>query len=141
MTKTMWTCPLCNQQFVNTNQVHSCRDKELADFFIGKSQYTLDLFDHFINEYRHIGDVKIHPTKSMISIGSRKRIAYIIQLGKNFIDVVFPFKQAYNDNLCFNKIKQVPGTNDYNHHLRVYFNEDINDEVKRYMKLAFENGS
>jgi hypothetical protein len=136
----MWICPLCSQEFVNTNQVHSCRDKELADFLNGKTQHTIDLFDHLVNEYKQIGDVRLHPAKSMISFAARKRFAYIIQLGKNFVDVVFPFKQAYENNLCFNKIKSVPGSDDYNHHFRMYFKDDINDEVKMYMKMAYESG-
>ncbi|WP_295796322.1 DUF5655 domain-containing protein [Mucilaginibacter sp.] len=137
----MWICPLCQQQFVNTNQVHSCRDKELADFFAGKSEHTIALFNHFVDEYRQIGDVRLHPAKSMISFAARTRFAYVIQLGKNFIDVVFPFKQPYEDNLCFNKIKPVTGSNDYNHHFRMYFIEDINDEVRKYMRMAYEIGS
>src|SRR6185312_6549268 len=136
----MWICPLCSQEFVNTNQVHSCRDKELSDFLSGKPPHTVELFDHFVTEYRQIGDVKINAAKSMISFAARTRFAYVIQLGKNFVDVVFPFKQAYTDNLCFNKIKPVPGSNDYNHHLRLFFKEDINDEVKMYMKMAYEDG-
>jgi len=137
----MWTCPLCSLEFVNTNQVHCCRDKELSDFLIGKSEHTIALFDHLVNEYLQIGEVKLHPTKSMISFTARIRFAYVIQLGKNFIDVVFPFKQAYDDNLCFNKIKPVPGSDDFNHHFRMYFKEDINDEVRMYMKMAYEKGS
>jgi len=136
----MWICPLCNQEFVNTNQVHSCRDKTLADFLAGKSQHTVELFDHLVNEYLQIGNITVHPAKSMISFAARTRFAYVIQLGKNFVDVVFPFKEAYNDNLCFNKIKPVPGSDDFNHHLRLFFKEDINDEVKKYMKLAYNNG-
>jgi hypothetical protein len=136
----MWTCPLCSQQFVNNNQSHSCLERELSDFLNGKSQHTVELFYHLVNEYRQIGEVKVNPLKSMIAIGARTRFAYVIQLGKNFIDVVFPFKQAYDDNLCFNKIKPVPGSDDFNHHLRIYFKEDINDEVRMYMKMAFENG-
>ena len=136
----MWTCPLCKLEFVNANQVHSCRDKELSDFLNGKSEHTIGLFDHLVNEYLQIGDIRVHPTKSMISFATRTRFAYVIQLGKNFVDVVFPFKQPYQDNLCFNKIKPVPGSNDYNHHLRLYNKEDINEEVRRYMKMAFENG-
>lgn len=136
----MWTCPLCSLEFVNANQVHSCRDKELPDFLNGKSEHTIRLFDHLVNEYLQIGDIRVHPTKSMISFAARTRFAYVIQLGKNFVDVVFPFKQPYEDNLCFNKIKPVPGGNDYNHHLRLYNKEDINEEVRRYMKMAFENG-
>ena len=137
----MWICPLCQQQFINTNQAHSCRDKELSDFLAGKSEHTVALFNHLVDEYKQIGDVRLHPAKSMISFAARTRFAYVIQLGKNFIDVVFPFKKPYNDNLCFNKIKPVPGSDDYNHHFRMYFTEDINDEVRTYMKMAFESGS
>jgi hypothetical protein len=137
----MWTCPLCAQQFVNTNQVHSCRDKELADFLNEKSQYTIDLFNHLVNEYQQIGDVRLHPAKSMISFAARTRFAYVIRLGKDFVDVVFPFKQAHEDNLCFSKIKPVPGSDDFNHHFRMYFKDDINDEVRMYMKMAYDNGN
>jgi hypothetical protein len=136
----MWTCPKCNQQFVNTNQAHSCNDKQLSDFLNGKSLHTVGLFNHLVDEFHQIGDVKVQALKSMISFGSRTKFAYVIQLGKNFVDVVFPFKQAYTDNLCFNKIKPVPGSDDFNHHLRIYLPEDINDEVRSYMRLAYANG-
>jgi hypothetical protein len=76
----------------------------------------------------------------MIALGARVNFAYIIQLGKNFIDVVFPFNEIYDDNLCFTKIKTVPGTNDHNHHFRMYFKDDINEEVKKYMRMAYERG-
>jgi hypothetical protein len=135
----MWTCPLCNRQFVKTNQVHSCMDKTLDDFLKGKSEHTTGLFYWFIKEYRSLGDITVHPTKSMIAIAGKTRVAYIIQLGKNFMDIVFPFKQAYTDNLCFTKIKPVPGSNDYNHHFRMIYKEDINEEIKYFMKLALEN--
>jgi hypothetical protein len=137
----MWICPLCSQEFINNNQVHSCRDRDLADFLNGKSEHTVDLFYHLWDEFRLIDNgIRVHPAKSMISFAARTRFAYVIQLGKNFVDVVLPFKQAYADNLCFNKIKPVPGSKDFNHHLRLYFKEDINDEVRKYMKLAYENG-
>lgn len=135
----MWTCPICNRHFGRLHQVHSCMDKTLDDFLKGKSVHTINLFYHFIDEYKTLGNISVHPTKSMIAIAAITRMAYIIQLGKSFIDIVFPFKQPYNDNLCFTKIKQVPGTNDYNHHFRMCFQEDVNEEVKGYMKLALQN--
>ena len=133
----MWTCPLCNRDFVKINQVHSCNDKTLDDFLKNKSIHTTELFYHFIKEYKRIGNISVHPTKSMIAIAGGKRFAYITQLGKDFMDIVFPFEQPYSDNLCFTKIKPVPGSNDYNHHFRMMFKEDINEEVKHYMKLVF----
>lgn len=134
----MWTCDLCNQQFANNNQQHSCGDKVLADFLTGKTGYTLSLFWHFTETYQQIGKVTIHPTKSMIAFAATTRIAYIIRLGKDFVDIVFPFKEPYNDNLCFHKIAQVPGSQQFNHHFRMCSKEDINEEVLYFMKLAYD---
>jgi hypothetical protein len=136
----MWTCPLCHQQFVNSNQSHSCGDKVLSDFLDGKTEHTVSLFWYFVQQYHQIGEVTIHPTKSMIAFAATTRIAYITRLGKDFVDVVFPFTQPYNDNLCFHKIAQVPGSQQYNHHFRMCSKEDINEEVQHYMKLAYEGG-
>ncbi|HRI19747.1 MAG TPA: DUF5655 domain-containing protein [Panacibacter sp.] len=137
----MWTCPLCNQQFKNNNQVHSCNDKVLADFLKGKSAHTLALFWQFAESYQQFGFVTIHPTKSMIGFAATTRIAYVIRLGKDFVDIVFSFTKPYNDNLCFHKIVQVPGQQQFNHHFRMCSPEDINEEVLHFMKLAYEAGS
>ena|SRR5258708_401422 len=122
----------------------------LDDFLQGKSEHTIGLYHHFINEYQKLGKISIHPAKTMIGIATaRKRIAYITQLGKNFIHVVFPFEQPYPDNLCFQKIAQVPMPNgrqagdakQHNHHLRILEKVDVNDEVRKFMKLAYQLGS
>lgn len=136
----MWTCPLCDQQFKNNNQSHSCNDKTLNDFLKNKPEVTVSLFWHFVDRFQSVGTITIHPTKSMIAIGATTRIAYITRIGKDFIDVTFPFKQAYNDNLCFHKIAKVPGQQQFNHHFRMYRSEDVNKEVLSYMKLAFKGG-
>jgi Domain of unknown function (DUF5655) len=136
----MWTCPLCRQRFVNNNQSHSCGDKVLADFLKGKSEHTLLLFWHFVNQYQQLGKVTIHPTKSMIAFAAKTRIAYVIRLGKDFVDVVFPFTKPYKDNLCFHKIAQVPGSQQFNHHFRMCGPEDVNEEVLAFMKLAYDEG-
>jgi hypothetical protein len=115
--------------------------KELSDHLAGKSEHTLNLFRHFIASYQQIGNITVHPTKTMIAIAAKTRVAYITRLGKNFMDVTFPFEQPYNDNLCFAKIAQVPGTNQYNHHFRMMAVSDVNKEVKKFMKLAYEQNS
>lgn len=136
----MWTCPLCGQHFINNNQLHSCNDKTLNDFLKGKSEHTISLFWHLVQQYQSVGDVTIHPTKSMIAIAATTRIAYVTRLGKDFVDITFPFDKPYNDNLCFIKIVQVPGQQQFNHHFRMYSKEDVNEEVVEFMKLAYEKG-
>jgi hypothetical protein len=115
-------------------------DKTIADFLAGKPQYTVELFDHFLEVYNSIGIIELYAGKTMIGISnSHKRIAWITQLGKNFIHVVFPFEEPHPDNLCFIKIAQVPGDQkQFNHHFRMLYKTDINEEVKHYMKLAYD---
>jgi hypothetical protein len=110
----------------------------ISQFITGKSPHTLALFHHFINEFEKIGDIKVEGTKTMIGISNaHKRIAWVTQLGKTFIHVVLPFNQPYEDNLCFQKVGQVPGQNQFNHHLRVLNVEDINEEVLGFMRMAY----
>ena len=114
-------------------------EKTIADFLSGKSPHTIELFHHFINAFDTIGLIEVSAAKTMIGISNQhKRIAWITQLGKNFMHVVFPFKQAYADNLCFIKIAQVPGDlKQFNHHFRMLSVDDLNDEVVRFMRLAY----
>jgi hypothetical protein len=116
-------------------------NKVLSDFLDGKSEHTISLFWHFVSTYQQLGKVTVHPTKSMIGFAATTRIAYVIKLGKNFMDVVFPFNKPYPDNLCFHKIAQVPGSQQFNHHFRMMNTEDLNEEVISFMKLAYKEGS
>jgi hypothetical protein len=50
---------------------------------------------------------------------------------------VFPFKQEYHDNLCFKKVGQIPGQNQFNHHFRMLAVEDLNEEVISFMQKAY----
>ncbi|MVN92736.1 hypothetical protein [Mucilaginibacter aquatilis] len=115
-------------------------EQHLQTFLNGKSDHTLALFHHFVSEYKKLGNIILHPTKTMIGIGvPEKRIAWITQLGKNFIHVVFPFHKPYEENLCFAKIAQVPGQLQFNHHLRMLQKEDLNDEVLKFMQMAMSS--
>ena len=137
----MWTCPRCEQKFLHHNQNHSCLDKTLDDFLEGKSAFTIDLFWHFIEEYRKMGDFVLHPARSRIGFAAKIRFGYIHRLGKDFVDVVFTFNTPYVDNLCFYRIGEVPGGKYYQHYLRIMHKEDINNEVRKYMKMALDLGN
>ena len=112
----------------------------LGHLLNGKSEQTLILFHHFVNEFQKVGPVTLHPAKTMIGVAnSHKKIAYITQLGKNFIHVVFPLRERYEDNFCFQKIAQVPGDMQFNHHFRMLHKDDVNEEVIKFMKLAYDS--
>jgi hypothetical protein len=134
----MWKCPECKQEFLHKGQSHSCADKTLDDFLRGKSDHTIDLFNYFIEQYRSFADFKLHPAKTRIAFASNIRFAYVHRLGKDFIDIVFQFRKACTDNFCFYKIARIPGTEKYNHYCRLYRIEDLTEEIKQFMKIAYE---
>jgi hypothetical protein len=136
----MWNCTTCNRSFKNFEQIHNCSDKAVSDFLVGKSDVAIELFNRLIEKFEEIGPINLYATKTMIVIAAELKFAYIINIGKAFVDIVLPFKELHKENLCFRKIALVPGSNDYNHHLRLMFTEDINEEVFDYMKKAYANG-
>lgn len=73
----------------------------------------------------------------MIAFAANKRIVYVTRLGKNFVDITLPFTEPYHDNLCFHKIVHVLRQKQFNHHFPMYSKEDVNDEVLRFMKIAY----
>lgn len=107
-------------------------------FLAGKTPQALALYEHFLSCCALQGAIEVRATKSMLAIMHHGRsIAWVTQLGKNFVHIVFPFEQAYPDNLCFTKIAVVPGsTPQVNHHFRMMDNADVNEEVKRFIALA-----
>lgn len=137
----MWTCPFCQQKFVHENQSHSCNERTVNDFLKGKSDLTISLFYTFIEEYRKLGEFALHPARSRIAFAARIRFGYIHRLGKDFLDVVLTFDRPYRDNLCFYRIGEVPGGKIFQHYLRIYRSEDINQEVRKFMKMALDDGS
>lgn len=138
-------CPVCQSRVLINNPKLMAKEsepKKLDNFLSGKSRHTKDLLKHFTVQFLKIGQVEILPAKTMIGIAtSRKRVAYITHLGKDFIHVVFPLPKAYKTNLCFQKIAQVPGdVKQFNHHFRMYSKDDLTDEVIGFMRLAIATG-
>lgn len=116
------------------------KPRPLEDWFRNRP-LAATIFELLVHEFKKNGDVSVRSAKTMIIIStSRKGIAYAVP-GKTFLHVVLPFKQAYSDNLCFQKISQVPGQKQFNHHLRMFSKADLNEEVKQFLKMAFKEGS
>ena len=137
----MWTCPECEQQFIHANQYHSCNDQTVDSFFEGKSDEIIELFQYFIKEYQKIGGFILHPAKSRIGFAAKIRFGYISRVGKDFIDIALTFNKAYKNNLCFYRIGEVPGGKIYQHYLRLEYKDDINEEVKKFMRMALQAGN
>lgn len=115
---------------------------DIEAFLKDKSAISVELFRHFIIEYHKQGKMELKPAKTMIGVyNGKRRVAYINQFGKQFLQMFFMFDQPYEDNCCFLKIAHLPGNHQFNHHLRILSKEDVNEEVKKFMRMSLESSA
>ncbi len=136
----MWTCPKCQHQFYNTNQAHSCGHYTTEDFLAGKTKLATDLFHYFLAEYKKIGAFAVHPVKTRVALLTKMRFCSINKIGADYIGVHFVLTTAYNEAGCFYKIDNL-ANRFFVHHARIYAKPDIDAELKKYMRLAYDTGN
>lgn len=136
----MWTCPECKARFVNKNQSHSCVQSTVAKFLIGKSGAAVHLFEHFLSEYRKIGPFDLHPVKTRVALLTKMRFCAVNKIGTDFIDLHLVLTKAYPKASCFRRIESI-GDRFFIHHLRILSKRDIDSEVRKFMKFAYDTGN
>lgn len=135
----MWICPKCKHKFVNTNQSHSCGNYTVDDFLNGKSEKAIDLFNYFISEYRKFGEIELHPVKTRVALLTKMRFCSINKVGIECIDVHLVLTEPFNGAQCFYKIENL-ADRFYIHHFHIFERKDINEELKKYMGMAYGVG-
>jgi hypothetical protein len=136
----MWTCPKCHHQFYNKNQSHSCGNYSVDDFLRGKPAKSVDLFNFFVAEYRKIGLFELHPVKTRVALLTKMRFCSINKIGPDHIDVHLVLTSLFEDASCFYKIDNL-ANRFFVHHARLYNNDNITDELRKYMAMAYEVGN
>ena len=136
----MWTCPKCHHQFFNKNQSHSCGDYTVDDFLQGKEAKSIELFNYFLAEYQKIGPFELHPVKTRVALLTKMRFCSINKIGADHIDIHLVLTSLFEDTLCFYKIDNL-ANRFFVHHARLYEQDDITDELKKYMTMAYEVGN
>jgi len=135
----MWTCPKCKHKFFNKNQSHSCGSYTLDDFLKGKPAKSVALFNFFLAEYKTIGPFELHPVKTRVALLTKMRFCSINKIGTDHIDIHLVLTALFADTLCFHKIDNL-ANRFFVHHARLYNKDDINQELKKYMAMAYEVG-
>ncbi len=136
----MWTCPKCQHQFFNKNQSHSCGSYTVDDFLEGKPAKSVELFNSFLAEYKKIGPFELHPVKTRVALLTKMRFCSINKIDADHIDIHLVLTQLFEDALCFYKIDNL-ANRFFVHHARLYSKDDITDELKTYMAMAYQVGN
>jgi hypothetical protein len=136
----MWTCPKCRHQFYNKNQSHSCGEYTVDDFLKDKPEKSIGLFHFFLDEYRKVGEFERHPVKTRVALLTKMRFCSINKIGANYIDIHLVLTQLFEDASCFYKIDNL-ANRFFVHHARLYDYDDVTDELRKYMAMAYEVGN
>ncbi len=136
----MWTCPKCQQKFVNTNQWHSCGANTIENFLHGNTKAAIELYEHLIAAFEKIGDFELHPAKTRIALNHKMRFASINRLGKDFLEGHLVFREKYEDSTCFHRIEEVT-KRAYVHHFRLHSKSDLTSELRKFLKMAYQIGT
>ncbi len=135
----MWTCPKCKHHFFNKNQSHSCGGYTVDDFLKGKSANCVELFTFFIAEYKKIGPFELHPVKTRVALLTKMRFCSINKIATDHIDIHLVLTQLFEDALCFYKVDNL-ANRFFVHHARLYNKDDITEDLKKYMAMAYQVG-
>jgi hypothetical protein len=134
----LWTCPKCGGQFFQKNLWHSCTKYTEEEFLSGKSERAIELYKYFLTEYKKLGPITLHVIRSRIAFMVLVRFSGVNKLGKDYIEGAFWLKERI-ESQKFHKIEFIPKDN-YIHRFRICNEADIDDEFKKYMKMAYEIG-
>ena len=134
----MWTCPKCGADFVQRNLAHSCGHFTAEEFLAGKTERAIRLFWFFVDQWKHAGNVKLHPVKTSVSIMDKVRFARINRVKRNSIVCHLWLKERVESSKFFRIEKLLP--NDYIHHFEITDESFVDDEFRRYMKMAYDLG-
>jgi len=136
----VWTCSRCKQKFVRRNQSHSCGPYSVAGFLKGKSAKGVRLFRLFLRAYTKIGPFELHPVKTRVALLRQIRFAAINKVGTDYLDGHFVLTFRLPDGSLIYKIDNLNGRY-FVHHFRVRQPKDIQGELRKHMKLAYDVGT
>ena len=133
----LWTCPKCGERFTGKNMWHSCGKFSLDDLFARSEPQVLKLFHQFARMVRASGPVHMIPQKTRVVFQVRMRFAGVTPRKSHLIcHFVLPRKI---DNERFQKIETF-NPHCHAHYLRVAEEADLDADVARWLKEAYEVG-
>ena len=134
----MWTCPRCKARFVQRNLSHSCVKTTVREFFAGKPAAGVAHAKALIAALRAIGPVTLHPVKTRIAFMVDVRFGAINRISAASIRGHLWLKEQHASDR-FLEIEKL-GKSDYLYHFTISDEQPIDDELRRFLALAYANG-
>lgn len=135
--RNLWVCPRCGRQFANRNQSHSCGGFTVEDNLKGKSPQVIELYRRFEAVVVSLGEVSITPAMTRIGFQARMIFAAVTPKSSRLDGHVVLRRKLENPR--FTKVES-PAPNCFVHHFSLSSAEEIDEELKSWLKEAYEAG-
>jgi hypothetical protein len=133
----LWTCPRCGNEFVNSNQFHSCKRHQLDEPFAGKPDHIRELFDRFRAMVEACGPVKMLPYGDKVGFMVRVRFAGAVPRNR-WLELGFWLPRRV-ENPRFHKIETIY-PNAHVHRMRITEPRELDQEVAAWIREAYAVG-
>lgn len=134
----MWTCGECQARFTQRNQSHSCVQTTLEAFLAARPPGGVALCRELIREVEAIGPVTLHPVKSRIALLVEVRFAAINRISVDSIRGHVWLREERKSER-FLKIEKL-GARDWLYHFEISAERPLDDELRAFLRLGYQNG-
>ena len=118
---------------------HSCGRYSVEQFLAGKSAHAVSLYKHFSALVNECGPVQIAPAKTRIGFQVRMIFAAVNKLSEYGLDAHVVLTRRLQGSRFTRIEKMTPRC--YVHHFRVESLDELDDEVKSWLREAYRVGT
>lgn len=136
--KPLWKCRKCGRFFANREQEHSCVKASESDFLKNRSRHEVALYKALVRELESIGPILLAPAKTRIGFQVRMIFAAANKFSNGSLDAHVVLARR-RDSPRFKKVETISPRN-HVHHFRLQKIEDIDDEVRSWLREAYSVG-
>ena len=133
----LWRCPKCGERFITKNMWHSCGKYTLEALFARSEPQVFRIFNKFAEMVRSCGPVTMIPQNTRVVFQVRVRFGGCYPR-KSHLQCSLALPRVDDDPRFFKIEKYAPHF--IGHSFRVYSEADLDADVQRWMREAYEVG-
>lgn len=118
---------------------HSCGKYSVKDFLTGKSRHATALYKHFSALVSDCGPVRIAPAKTRVGFQVRMIFAAVNKLNDHWLEAHVVLTRRL-ESPRFKRIETMT-PRCYVHHFRIESLSDLDEEVKDWLREAYDVGT
>jgi hypothetical protein len=133
--KSGWRCPQCGRRFRRRTREHSCDVRSLAAHLDRASPEVKDVAAAVLDAFADIGPHAVVPVKTMILLRATSNFGSLV-VRRNAVEVGFILPRNFSHARIHKTEKMGPSK--YAHHTRLSSIDDLDAQLVKWLKEAYE---